>query len=488
MIEKVEKIKKIRRKKIELARENFWDFCNALLPNLYKPNYDYLVDYCDILQKSYQKKLKNEKNEKVKIVMVSMPPQHLKTLTISLFSAWVFGNNCMASVIGISYSRDVSFKMSDTIRNFIKSNNKFKISSFQFSDIFPGVYIPRGRDIVSQWTVTKQNEKMREFSFRAAYLNGALTSFGADGLLIIDDPVPDADVALNPKKLNDIYKTFTDTILSRAVRDSIIVIVQTRWSDLDLIGRVLENENIKGKKYIEYKAYNEVTDKMLCDDFLDKETYMERSKVMSDYIFYANYQQKVIKNKGKLYPDIDKNIYKNLPNKNGNIIYDRILCYVDPSGVVGGDYLAAVFALIYNGIVYILDIYYKNNDLNYIDNLANEIIKYRVTDLIVETNSNKSFYDSLLEKIDNKNYMIANKYPMHQTRNKNARIIEFQKKVLINTFFPADFKTKKEKVFFEILHASSNLKNNKNDDIIDALTGVQEFINGASKNKRIYLS
>ena len=54
--------------KCELARRNFFWYCNLKAPEFYKPNRKYLVELCNDFQKFY------EGNEEVMII--NMPPRH----------------------------------------------------------------------------------------------------------------------------------------------------------------------------------------------------------------------------------------------------------------------------------------------------------------------------------------------------------------------------------------------------------------------------
>ena len=66
---------------------------------------------------------------------------------------------------------------------------------------------------------------------------GAITGRGAD-LLIIDDPVSEQD-ALSPTAMDSVYEWYTSGPRQRLQPGGIIVIVMTRWSTKDLVGKVL---------------------------------------------------------------------------------------------------------------------------------------------------------------------------------------------------------------------------------------------------------
>lgn len=75
-----------------------------------------------------------------------------------------------------------------------------------------------------------------------AGVGGAVT--GRSGhLLIVDDPVKNRDEADSPRVMEKLWDFYTSTLYTRLEpKVGAIVCIQTRWSDNDLIGRLLEME------------------------------------------------------------------------------------------------------------------------------------------------------------------------------------------------------------------------------------------------------
>jgi predicted phage terminase large subunit-like protein len=76
----------------------------------------------------------------------------------------------------------------------------------------------------------------------AAGVGGAIT--GRSGhLLIVDDPVKNREDADSPRVMDKLWDWYTSTLYTRLEPGvGSIVIIQTRWSENDLIGKVLESE------------------------------------------------------------------------------------------------------------------------------------------------------------------------------------------------------------------------------------------------------
>ena len=64
--------------------------------------------------------------------------------------------------------------------------------------------------------------------------------------MIIDDPHSEQD-ALSPKALESAYEWYTSGPRQRLQPGGIIVIVMTRWSTKDLVGKVLNKQRSKNK-------------------------------------------------------------------------------------------------------------------------------------------------------------------------------------------------------------------------------------------------
>lgn len=76
----------------------------------------------------------------------------------------------------------------------------------------------------------------------AAGVGGSIT--GRSGhLLVIDDPIKGREEAESPRLMEKLWDWYTSTLYTRLEpKVGAIVVIQTRWSETDLIGRLLEQE------------------------------------------------------------------------------------------------------------------------------------------------------------------------------------------------------------------------------------------------------
>ncbi|MGN0462977.1 MAG: terminase, partial [Ruminococcus sp.] len=85
--------------KIELARRNFFDYCNLKAPDFYKKDRKFLVDFCSQLQAFYF--------SDDDIFVVNMPPRHGKSRTVGCFVEWVLGKNHKEKIMTGSYNEKI---------------------------------------------------------------------------------------------------------------------------------------------------------------------------------------------------------------------------------------------------------------------------------------------------------------------------------------------------------------------------------------------
>ncbi len=80
---------------------------------------------------------------------------------------------------------------------------------------------------------------------RAVGVGSGVTGFGAD-LIIIDDPIKSRAEAESAAYRDRVYEWFNDDIYTRLEPDGAIILIQTRWHDDDLAGRLLREAREEG--------------------------------------------------------------------------------------------------------------------------------------------------------------------------------------------------------------------------------------------------
>src|SRR5215471_15088085 len=155
-------------------------------------------------------------------LMVFMPPGSAKSTYGSiLFPAWYLARHSNHAILAAPHTVELAEKWGRRVRNSIEEHGPTL-----------GLSIAADNAAAGRWALTQGGE------YYAAGVGVGIAGFRAD-LAIIDDPVrsrEDADSALVREKTWDWFKSDLSTRLKPGGR---IVLIQTRWNEDDLAGRLL---------------------------------------------------------------------------------------------------------------------------------------------------------------------------------------------------------------------------------------------------------
>lgn len=447
--------------KLELAKRYFFDYCHLIMPSFYKPDRDYLVSVCG----EFQSFLDDNEHD---VLVLNMPPRHGKSLTLGRFVEWVLGNDHSKKIMTGSYNETLSTVFSKNVRNTIQEIKADK-DMIVYADIFDAK-IKYGDGAMNLWSLEDGYN-----NYLATSPTGTATGFGAD-IIIIDDVIKNADEANNAAVLDKHWEWFVNTMLSRLESNGKIIINMTRWHSNDLAGRALKELPLSGYKvkHINFQAYDEKNDRMLCEDVLSYADYQRKVKTMGADIASANYQQEPIDIKGRLYGEFKT--YSNRFN------YKKIWHYCDTADT-GKDYLCSiVWGETLDGYQDVLDVIYTQQPMEYTESaVANQLINFKVnTSRIERNNGGRSFARSVREKVKGKCAAAISDF--FQSANKEARIYSNSHWIEQYVRMPSDWRTRFPD-YFKAMTTYQREGKNKHDDAPDATTGIAETMSTNTTEK-----
>ena len=453
----------IRGAKIELARREFFFYCNVKAPDFYKEDRQYLLDLCNAFQDFIQ--------SDDEVMIVNEPPRHGKSRTAGLLVEWVLGNDQTAKIMTGSYNETLSTMFSKNVRNDIMEE-KADENRIVFSDIFPGVRIKRGDGAMNLWSLEGGYN-----NYLATSPTGTATGFGAS-LLIIDDLIKNAEEANNELTKEKHWSWFTDTMLSRLEEGGKIIIIMTRWASDDLAGRALEHFKESGAKvrHISMKALQD-DGTMLCSEVLSRKSYEAKIKAMGADIASANYQQEPIDLKGRLYASFKT--YEKLPeDSNGNSLLEGIYSYTDTADE-GDDFLCTIIWGVCLKEAYVLDVYYTKAGMEITEpETARRFYQFKVNRARIESNNGGSGFARnvlrILSEAFESNYTEVKWF--HQSKNKKARILSNATWIMNHVHYPVNWRDKWPE-YYNAMVKYQREGDNRHDDGPDATTGVAETMN-----------
>lgn len=160
-------------------------------------------------------------------LMIFMPPGSAKSTYASVvFPAFYLGKNSGKKIILTSYGDDLSRRLGRRTRAIVRQK--------RYGGIF-NAGLTSDSSAVQDFTLTNGSDYMS-----AGILSG-VTGNRANGL-VIDDPVKGREQANSDATSQKTFDAYQDDLKTRLVPGGFINIIQTRWSQKDLAGRILPDD------------------------------------------------------------------------------------------------------------------------------------------------------------------------------------------------------------------------------------------------------
>lgn len=160
--------------------------------------------------------------------MIFMPPRHGKSeLASRKFPAYFIGRNPTLEIIAASYNAELAADFGRDVRDVVNSDESKRL--------FPDLQLRQDSRAVDRWQTAAGG------AYRAVGVGTAATGRGAD-LFLIDDPFKDRMEADSETTRQRVWDWYRSTAYTRLSPNGRIVVIQTRWHEDDLAGRLLANE------------------------------------------------------------------------------------------------------------------------------------------------------------------------------------------------------------------------------------------------------
>ena len=474
------------------GRKNFFNFCQILAPQFYKPTRWHLWLLCNTLQALYERHLTKKyfyalctmphipkwlaedvidwdrlRDDHVYTkIMINMSPRSGKSRSLTMFADWLLGKSKDNRIITVSYNTDLAANMSRYVRDGIMQQ-KVLPTDIVYNDIFPDTQIAKGNAGFMKWALEGSF-----MNYLGTGMEGTLTGAGGN-VLICDDLIKNANEAYNERVLDDIWNWYIGTFMSRAEhtgQGSIEIINFTRWSTHDLCGRILESP--MSKDWINLIIPVEHNDEIYCEEILPRDEFERLKEGMDTNIFEANYYQKPLDVEGRLFSDLKT--YDELPDGT-----EKCIAYCDTADE-GSDYLACVVGVIKDGEGYVTDIYFTQDNMQITEPAtADLLVRNKVNSAKIESNNGGKGFARNVERLIWEKYHTkqVNVEWFHQTENKMARILTGATFIQNHVYFPEKW-DKKWPEFYKAVMGFSKEGKNKHDDGVEALVEFGKMITG----------
>lgn len=206
------------------------------------------------------KKLARVTTGRCKRLMIFMPPRHGKSETVTIrYTAWRLLQDPAMNVIIGSYNQRLANKFSRRIMRIMEQDILTAQARRRGEEL---VLDPNGKDTeITEKKKTKKTPKGATLArsvaewetggggtVRAVGVGAGIAGFGAS-LVVIDDPVRNRAAAESESNRDKVWDWFNDDVYTRLEPKAAIILIQTRWHEDDLAGRLLREMEDGGEEW-----------------------------------------------------------------------------------------------------------------------------------------------------------------------------------------------------------------------------------------------
>jgi len=223
----------------ELIRRRLINFITNFIPN-----YDAGWVHKLICAKLERFVIDVENKQSPRIMFFQPPRTGKSTIVSKAFPPWVLGKHPNWEFISASYAVSLPMGFSRWIKSTLSSN--------EYQALYPKTRLDPNAQATDGWYTTEQG------MYLPVGVGGGATGKGAH-IFNIDDPVKDATEADSETTLQSIWDWWDSVADTRLSPGGGVMLTMTRWSDLDLAGRLIQQEMDAMKEVVEQEDECEIT-------------------------------------------------------------------------------------------------------------------------------------------------------------------------------------------------------------------------------------
>lgn len=395
---------------------------------------------------------------------------HNTTLGI-FFMAWVIGKHPDMPCLASAYADKLTNSFYTGVLQLIKDDE------YTYKDIFPGSKLVNTNS--KEETLDLRNQhRFKTLTCRS--IDGGLTgATRCESLLYADDMVSGIEEAMNRDRMDTLWYKFTNDLMSRMKMGCKMLIIGTRWSVYDPLGRLEARYEGDGySKFVRIPALNEDGSSNFDYDYdvgFSREYFEDIRDNMDDISWGAIYQQRPIEREGVLYHEDDFHYFDGkLPP---DAKPDSIVAVCDSKNQ-GKDYVAAICGYVYGDTVYIRDLVF-NNGLPDVTKpmVAKLCVRNKVSRLDVEVNNGGGYYAESVSDMISQGNGNTSVRTFFSSTNKITRIVTESDYIIKHFVFLQPSKQSREyKAFMRNVCSFTTNGKAKHDDAPDALSMLSNLV------------
>ena len=461
--------------------QNFSDFSKMVYPFLELQSF----------HSTYYRVLEEFATGRIRKLIVSMPPQHGKSVGAStLLPAYMLGQNPDLRIAVASYSASLASKFNRRVQRIMDSS--------EYDEKYPKTRI---KSLGRQSPYIRTSDEVEIIDHEGGLLSvgreGSLTGNRVD-CFILDDLYKDAMEANSPLIRENCWEWYASVVRTRMHNDSQELIVFTRWHEEDLIGSLKALEPC-----VELREWADI-DKVEDSGWLHLNFEALKTGVPTEIdprqageaLWPERQSVELLETKRRLDPMRFEAMYQGRPTSRGGLLYSdgfaewdvlpdhivRRANYTDTADM-GDDYLCSVsYAVDADGIIYVLDVVYSREPMEVTENLVADMLqRSEVRSALIESNNGGRGFARAVQRLVPRVKIDW----FHQSANKQARILSHSATVVHNVRFPRGWAQCWPDMYAHLMGYKRDFNSNRWHDAADVLTGIVEQEAGFDKPSKI---
>ena len=418
-------------------------------------------------------------DDELDILGISLPPGVGKSTMGIFFICWLAGKHPEKPILAGSHSQSFLRGVYDECLRVLEHGGEYL-----WQDVFPGVRI----------VDTNAKDMRIDLGEAKRFQTIEMTSVGSNNagkvrceqLLYVDDLVSGIDQALSRERLDKLWDQFTVDMLQRRIGNCKTLIIATRWSVHDPIGRLESmNEDNPRARFIRFPALDENDESNFdYENSVGFTTafYRQQREIMDEVSWLALYQQRTIERSGILYSRDELRRYFALPEREP----DAILAICDTKEQ-GTDYCVMPVAYQYGSDFYIDHFVCDNGKVEICEEkVAQVLVDKAVQSCRIESNRGGTLFAQNVEKRVRELGGITNITTKWTQTQKATRIEINSSWVKLHCLFKDESLYKEDReyeVAMRQMNSYTVAGKNRNDDVVDVLSMLVDFVTSFSANK-----